>query len=159
MISTVEKGSVDAADMASDVNEILWTCSLGSNALSDFNYAIRLGFQLTEKYPQCADCWNTVGVLLYRAGKYQLAVDRLKRSVSLRGSKGTLWDYIFLAMAYQQLGQSAEAQFWEQRAGEELSADGMSLASPNQAQGFNWEARLELKLFVTEMKTMSEAHK
>lgn len=55
---------------------------------------------------------NTIGVAQYRAGKFRAAVETLRRSRSLneKASPSAPEDNLFLAMSYQRLGETAEAQ-------------------------------------------------
>jgi len=52
---------------------------------------------------------NTFGALLYRAGKYDSAVKFLNRSIQHPKNSGSVFDYVFLAMAAHRLRQ-ADAQ-------------------------------------------------
>jgi len=50
-----------------------------------------------------------LGAVLYRAGRYQDAVDRLHEGITAHGDGGELADWAFLAMAHHRLGQTADA--------------------------------------------------
>ncbi len=56
-----------------------------------------------------ADFWNTLGVALYRTGKWQAAIDALSKSEDLHQADSAL-DWFFLAMAHWQLGHKVEAR-------------------------------------------------
>lgn len=55
---------------------------------------------------------NTLGSLLYRAGRHQDAIDRLMEGIRLRGGQEMPQDWAFLAMAAHKLGRNAEARSW-----------------------------------------------
>jgi hypothetical protein len=55
---------------------------------------------------------NTLGVILYRAGRYQEAIDRLDERVAVGEALGAPVDWVFLAMAHHRLGHKAEANRW-----------------------------------------------
>jgi WD40 repeat protein/tetratricopeptide (TPR) repeat protein len=55
---------------------------------------------------------NTLGVILYRAGRYQEAIDRLNERVKAGAAAGAPVDWVFLAMAHLRLGHRAEANRW-----------------------------------------------
>jgi serine/threonine protein kinase/WD40 repeat protein len=54
---------------------------------------------------------NTLGVVLYRLGKYQEAIDCLQQNVKSDGDSYA-FDGFFLAMAYHHLGNGAKARDW-----------------------------------------------
>ena len=49
------------------------------------------------------------GRVLYRAGHWQDAIDRLRQGIEANRKRGTFHDWVFLAMAHHRLGQHAEA--------------------------------------------------
>jgi tetratricopeptide (TPR) repeat protein len=53
---------------------------------------------------------NTLGVSLYRAGRYDEAVPFLERSLASGRGETDAFDLLFLAMARQRLGQTARAR-------------------------------------------------
>src|SRR5262249_25505887 len=57
---------------------------------------------------------NTLGAVLYRAGRHREAVAQFREAVRLNGSSpgGTAEDWIFLALAYHALGEAEEASRW-----------------------------------------------
>jgi Flp pilus assembly protein TadD len=66
-----------------------------------------------EKEEQRRNLLSLEGAVLHRAGKHHDAVRHLGRVVDLRGRGGSLIDRIFLALAYQQLGDVASAKRWQ----------------------------------------------
>ena len=59
--------------------------------------------------------WNTLGVAQYREGEFEAAIDSLKKSQSFGGWEDST-DLFFLAMSYQQLGDSEIAQLHYEQA-------------------------------------------
>lgn len=55
------------------------------------------------------DCWKTLGVVRYRNGDFQEAIDALEKSVELAVKKGEI-SFLFLAMAHLQLGDKDQSQ-------------------------------------------------
>ena len=53
---------------------------------------------------------NTLGVAYYRTGRFEQAVEMLNKAVRTNEKGGNAWDFLFLTMAYHQLGQTALAQ-------------------------------------------------
>ena len=65
--------------------------------------------------PENGAYWNTLGVILYRAGDDKAAVAALEKSMRLR-SGGDPYDWIFLSMAHARLAELIEARSWYDRA-------------------------------------------
>jgi tetratricopeptide (TPR) repeat protein len=63
------------------------------------------------KEPGCGNYWNTLGVALYRAGRWAAAVAALEKSMELKGA-GNPYDWFFLAMAHRRLGHGDQARDW-----------------------------------------------
>jgi tetratricopeptide (TPR) repeat protein len=61
------------------LNQIGWYYALRKNPNAGLNFAIRA----VQEEPSCAECWDTVGLLYYEAGKLDLAVDAEERSASI----------------------------------------------------------------------------
>jgi eukaryotic-like serine/threonine-protein kinase len=57
---------------------------------------------------------NTLGVALYRAGRFKESVDALSKSTELRLG-GDAFDFLFLAMAHGRLGEKERAREWYDR--------------------------------------------
>jgi tetratricopeptide (TPR) repeat protein/sugar lactone lactonase YvrE len=93
-------------------NGVAWTCAVGPAAVRDYAQPLALAERAAEKAPAQvrAEILNTLGALLYRAGRFQEAVSRLRESIQVRDGVGVVQDWIFLAMAQQRLGDTSEAQ-------------------------------------------------
>ena len=65
-------------------------------------------------FPKEGAFWNTLGVALCRAGKWEDAIPALKESMDLT-SGGNSWDWFFLAMAKHKLGNK-DAREWFDKA-------------------------------------------
>ncbi len=95
------------------VADAAWTCSLAPAAVDDFRGPIDLARRfLTEpRSPGGRHAMlNALGALLYRAGRYQDALDTLNRAIAADGKQGQPRDLIFLAMTHHRLGQAGEAR-------------------------------------------------
>ncbi len=71
-----------------------------------------------------------LGAVLYRAGRYQDAVDRLQEGITAHGDGGELADWAFLTMAHCRLGQTAVAHRWLEK---------LRTAQKNAGSGLNWD--------------------
>ena len=78
------------------------------------------------------------GAALYRAGKYDMAVQRLNEAIALFGLGGTTQDWLYLAMAQHRLGQRDEAA--------RSLAKAVSLGDEKAIAAFSWTERLDLKV-------------
>lgn len=75
---------------------------------------------------------NTLGVAYYRAERYEVAIETLKKSISLAKGAGFSLDAFVIAMSEHKLGNMEEAESWYQRACEwmeENAPDDKELAS------------------------------
>jgi WD40 repeat protein len=73
--------------------------------------AVELAKRAVELKPKEGSFWNTLGVAHYRAGDWGAAVAALEKSGQLRQG-GDSFDWFFLAMAHQQLGDHEQARHW-----------------------------------------------
>ncbi len=73
--------------------------------------ALRLARHATEVSPRDPGAWSVLGIAYYRGGQWQEAVGALQKSMQLRDG-GEAFDWFYLAMALQQLGQQEEAKKW-----------------------------------------------
>jgi eukaryotic-like serine/threonine-protein kinase len=68
--------------------------------------------------------YRTLGAVLYRAGRFEDAVQRLREGIRLGNRRGEALDWAFLAMAHQKLGHRDEARRWLDRLhGHEANTD------------------------------------
>jgi tRNA A-37 threonylcarbamoyl transferase component Bud32 len=95
-----------------DANYIAWICALGPDGAADFTRPVHLAeTAAANAAPQAKhNILNTVGAVLYRAGLYQEAIDRLNEGMNSNAGQGVVLDWVFLAMANHRLGRAAEAK-------------------------------------------------
>jgi tetratricopeptide (TPR) repeat protein len=98
---------------------------------------------------------NTLGTVLYRAGRFEEAIRKLQEGMKLHGQNGNAWDWLFLAMAHHRLGHASEARQWLNRA-----IDWMAQFEAGKVKDafygitLNWNLRLELQLFRREAEAL-----
>jgi WD40 repeat protein/serine/threonine protein kinase len=104
-----ELGQAVHPDLA---NSVAWLCVLGPDAVSDYARPITLAEFAVSKAPPAAKAGvlNTLGAVLYRAGRFREAISRLREGIRASQTEGNIHDWIFLAMAHQRLGETVEAQ-------------------------------------------------
>jgi hypothetical protein len=135
------------------LGRVAWTCALAPAAVKDLARAeglvrqplhremeqarrIRAGQQAAPTGPPEPDLLTTAGALAYRRDDFKRVVALLTETRKQYGSDGTAWDWLFLAMAHQRLGQAEEAGYWLRRAAEWMDRAGAELA---------WNRWLELQ--------------
>jgi hypothetical protein len=133
----------EAAGVAPDAaNDIAWACALGAGAVDDYEPLIRLaGSAVAGRHDPAR--LNTLGAILYRAGRFAESVRQLERAVAARGGGGSVHDALFLAMAHHRLGHGDEARSWLRRAN---SPPPVAAFRPDPAEGTLWHSGPELDL-------------
>ena len=90
-------------------NDVCWACCLGPDALPDLAPAVRLA-ELAIAANADHSNLNTLGAILYRAGRFNDAIDRLREGIRKDGRDAFASDWLFLAMAHHRLGDAKEAR-------------------------------------------------
>jgi tetratricopeptide (TPR) repeat protein len=90
-------------------SNVAWVCSLAPGAVDDPTAPARLAEPATRVDLRPA-VKNTLGAALYRAGRYDEAVEKLTAAAKAIPPNGTPWDWVFLAMAHHRLGHRHEAR-------------------------------------------------
>jgi tetratricopeptide (TPR) repeat protein len=101
-------------------NEVAWDCVLGPGGTADPEVPVRLAeaaLKGADKYPKYtkANLLNTLGIALYRAGRFDETIRRIQEGMQLRDGEGLPLDWTFLAMAHHRLGHRDEALRWLDR--------------------------------------------
>jgi WD40 repeat protein/Flp pilus assembly protein TadD len=98
----------DTAARAS--NSLAWLCVTGPGELRDAQKALTLAQRAVELRPRKWEYLNTLGVVHFRLGQYERAIDTLRQAIECSEKGTTAFDLFFLAMSYHQLGRSSEAK-------------------------------------------------
>jgi WD40 repeat protein/tetratricopeptide (TPR) repeat protein len=97
------------ADRPETCNNLAWICLTGPRELRDPTKALSLAQRAVESRPGERTFRNTLGVAYYRLGQFAKAVETLEANVKfdypLIG-----FDWLFLAMSHQRMGQSERAR-------------------------------------------------
>jgi WD40 repeat protein len=80
-----------------------------------YHHALLLAKEACRLAPEDANLLNTLGVALYRTGKYELAIDTLEHCDNLRNNQSEPADLAFLAMAHLRLPHKEKAQVYLKR--------------------------------------------
>jgi tetratricopeptide (TPR) repeat protein len=108
----------DTTDPGMANNVAWWSCCLAPGATDDPEAPVRLA-EIALQGPFIgtgkAQVLNTLGAALYRAGRFDEAIRRLREGIQLRDGTSVPQDWAFLAMAYFRLGDRDEARRWLDR--------------------------------------------
>ncbi len=137
-----EMGAETSLDIA---NSVAWICALGPNAVADYTRPLDLAERAVRKTRAAkGGILNTLGAVLYRAGRFREAIERLNQGIAVNKGQASTHDWIFLAMAHHRLGEKAEARKYLAR-----------VVLPRSPQGLQWDY-LELELLSQEAHTLIE---
>jgi len=114
----------EKSDEREVLNQVAWTCAIGSDVIDDYRRVVKLTDRTLADVDQpMHHLQNTRGAVLYRAGRFDDAVEQLEEAVADHWKGGTAWDWFFLAMAHHELGNTADAQEWLDKAIEWMDDD------------------------------------
>jgi WD40 repeat protein/ribosomal protein S27E len=93
-------------------NQIAWACArLPATFAPDTTRAVALAERaVSQRNSSPFVAVNTLGAALYRAGRYEEAIQALEYAIQLRDNHGNWEDLFFLAMAHFRLGRVHEAE-------------------------------------------------
>jgi tetratricopeptide (TPR) repeat protein len=98
-------------------NSLAWALATSPRPLEAdrASEAVELARRAVGDAAQVGLYWNTLGVALYRQGRWPDAIAALERSMNHRAG-GDSFDWFFLAMTHWRLGQPEQARLWLGRA-------------------------------------------
>lgn len=100
------------------INGIAWTWCLGAHEAADILPIVQMVQAELSKATQSSqrnELMNTMGALLYRAGRFDEAISKLNASIAANGNGGVVEDWLFLSMAHRRLGRDDDAAQWLQK--------------------------------------------
>ena len=131
-----------------------WTCTLSPNSGVDPARIVRLAENVLAKSTRNHWHVNQLGVALYRAGRFEKAVERLTEATELSPDpyrSDMLHTWFYLAMAHHRLGHADLARRWldkgMQGTEESLKSPAEPLGKSGNTSGVirpNWNRRLTL---------------
>jgi serine/threonine protein kinase/WD40 repeat protein len=98
------------ADDPDACNSLAWAYLTAPEPLRDVKAAVPLAEKAVRLASENAHYRNTLGVAYYRDSRYRDAVDALRPNLQRQDDKGLAFDLYFLAMSYQQLGETVRAR-------------------------------------------------
>ena len=138
----------------SELHFTAWACVLAPDVLDDYSPAIELAeraIKVDPKRPLHQQCF---GVVLYRAGRFDKAIETLESVAELEKVKGTspAYGWFVLAMGHHKLGHDAEAEKWHGKATE--WTDKVLAEHEQGTSTLAWNRRLTLKLLHDEAESL-----
>ena len=128
-----------------ELNRLAWELvKRRGHDLPGFQKALRFAEEACQLEPESGFHLNTLGVVYYRLGSYEKALDVLSRSdrINALRDKGSVpADLAFLAMAHQQLGHAKEAK-------------AALLLLRERAKDRRWERNFEIQGFLLEAEEL-----
>jgi tetratricopeptide (TPR) repeat protein len=106
-----------------NANAVARTIVLAPDALPDFNLVVKLAEKAVAQAPGNFDYLRTLGAVLYRARRFDAAVEKLTETAKNPGPSGEVsnaYNWLFLAMVHHRLGHADEARQWLDKAVERI---------------------------------------
>jgi len=135
---------------------VAWTCALAPEALADLTPAVTLAEYVVQGNPQSAQYVDTLGAILYRAGRFKDALAKLEKAFALAKKLGTAsalaYTEFYLAMAHHRLQHASEARDWFKKACNDvdISLKSQKPGNPN----LRWNRRITLAILRKEADTL-----
>jgi len=132
---------------------VVRACSLAPNAVEDFANVVTLAEQLLESGDKSDKDFNRLGTLLYRAGRFEDAIETFEELISIcekegRSMTSPAYMSFLLAMAHHQSGQHEQAKTWLSKATEQAAQERAKM------RNWHWGRRLTLKIFEAEARQL-----
>jgi serine/threonine protein kinase/WD40 repeat protein/tetratricopeptide (TPR) repeat protein len=131
------------SNLAQDINKTAWELAKAKRAQLDPHTTVRVAALAVSIAPGKRSSLNTLGVALYRAGKYAQAVDTLEKSLEAGKGQFDAFDLFFLAMAHHRLNQFERARTCLDRARTWSEAHRRALSSRSAAELAAFHAEAE----------------
>ena len=132
-------------DLDRRLNDLAWGLATGPEPERDPALAARMAAFSVALVPGEQVSLNTLGVALYRAGKFAEAITTLEKSLAAGKGQFDAFDLLFLAMAHHRLGHRPEARDCYERAVHWVSAQkGLAAQHAKELADFRAEAEAVL---------------
>lgn len=151
---------IDPARKTDAAHWSVWTCVLAADAVADWNEPLRLAGKAVVDNPKSYRALYLHGAVLYRAGQYREALERLTTAEQAYqpddGKQNAVaYNWLFLAMANCRLGHAEEAKKWRDNAVKWIDQESeKKTKEPSAANQSPWNRRLTLQLLRREAEEL-----
>ena len=114
---------VGTTDDPATANDVAWTVVLARDALPNYDQAVQLAEKAVAQAPGNFNYLRTLGAVLYRARRFDAAVEKLNEAAKdplPSGEFSNAFNWLFLAMTHHRLGHTDEARRWLDKAVERI---------------------------------------
>ena len=135
------------SDDPTAANFVAWACALAPDAVDDYATVLAFATKAVEAQPDSDQFLNTLGAILYRAGRHDEAIERLteldRRRETADGAvqSSPAYTWYFLAMAHQKAGNVEQAREYLNKANQRTDEE---FADKEKPPAWNRRATLEL---------------
>jgi tetratricopeptide (TPR) repeat protein len=140
-------GKFGEADRPMAANFVAWSCALAPHSLENYAPVLACATKAVEAQPKSDQFLNTMGAILYRAGRHEDAIewltelDRSLEDPSAEASSSPAYTWYFLTMVHKKAGNEDEARLYFSKAND-CTDD--ALADEENPPRWNRRATLEL---------------
>jgi tetratricopeptide (TPR) repeat protein len=133
-----------------------WICMLGPDALADYRGLVQVLERAVAMHPNTCTYYHPLGWILYRAGRPEMAIQRLRDAIKFHPKNdGLVDDWLILAMAHQRLGHADEARKWFNKASRRIELEiGQQPATDSGQQPLTWVQRAEIRILHREAQAV-----
>jgi tetratricopeptide (TPR) repeat protein len=135
-------------------NFVAWTCALAPDAVDDYEPVLACATKTVEAQPDSHQFINTLGAILYRAGRSGESIERLteldrRREAAGPDQSSPAYTWYFLAMAHQKAGNAKQAREYLNKANQSMDEEFTDAKAPPP-----WERRATLELLRKEAEAL-----
>jgi tetratricopeptide (TPR) repeat protein len=128
-------------------NQVAWTCVLAPDAVADYARVLPWVHNAVVGNPKRTEILGTLGAVLYRAKRYEEAIQRLNESIEKCDKVGEPQEWLFLAMAHHHLKKTNESRKW-------LDKAVLGIEKAEREKSLSWDERLEVQVLRREAEEL-----
>jgi tetratricopeptide (TPR) repeat protein len=147
---------IEAKSHPGNINTRVWTCSLVDAAVANPAQLVNFMESAIERVDSAnkSVLLNTLGLALYRAGRFDDAVTAIHQSMDANANsrEGIVTDWLILAMAHHQLGRPDQSRHWLEKSIAWLEELGKNASQKDGEPA--WDERIEFRLLRAEAESL-----
>jgi tetratricopeptide (TPR) repeat protein len=133
--------------------EPAWISALNPEAGGDTRQCVERAELAAGSEPDSYRGLSTLGAALCRTGDFRGAERKLADAIRWHPGEGTAFDWLFLALAHEGLGNLDEARRWLDKAVGAVERNAPPAGAGAGLREFEWRSRLELQALLQEVET------